>query len=136
MKIRKATKRDLKQIIALYIDYLISQRKFAKWLGNSKNKIDNKEVKRAIEKSISKAGHHIFLIAEKDNEREYSDSKSSRNYTLIYILIFVSLFVFLTIFLVKDNRDLFIEILKVVAIFAGGFGSGYGIKSYRDNKKE
>lgn len=67
MKIRKATKKDLKQIITSYIYYLISQRRFAKWLGNSKNKIDNEEVKMEIEKSIGKKGH-IFWVAEKNDK--------------------------------------------------------------------
>ena len=63
MIIRKATKKDLKQIIPLYISYLKSQRKFAKWLGNAKSKIDNIEIKKGIEKSINE-NSHLFLVAE------------------------------------------------------------------------
>jgi len=67
MKIRKTKKEDLKEIVSLYIAYLRYQRKFAKWLGNSKNKINNNEIKKGIETSINKKSH-IFLVAEDYNK--------------------------------------------------------------------
>ena len=67
MIIRKATKEDLKQIVPLYIDYLKSQRKFAKWLGNSKSKIYANEIKLGIKTSINKK-NHIFLVAEENDK--------------------------------------------------------------------
>jgi GNAT superfamily N-acetyltransferase len=67
MIIQKARKEDLKQIVPLYIDYLRYQRRFAKWLGNSKSKINNSEIKGWLEKSINKKGH-IFLVTEDNNK--------------------------------------------------------------------
>ena len=67
MKIRKARKEDLDQIIALYVTYLKNQRKFSKWLGNSKKKIDAKELTFSIERLISKKGL-LFLVAERENK--------------------------------------------------------------------
>jgi len=67
MIIRKAKKEDLKQIVPLYIDYLKSQRRFAKWLGNSKSKINANEIKRGIKTSINKK-NHLFLVAEENSK--------------------------------------------------------------------
>ncbi|MDP3027877.1 MAG: GNAT family N-acetyltransferase [Nanoarchaeota archaeon] len=67
MKIRNARKEDLAQIIALYVPYLRHQRKFSKWLGNSKKKIDIGELTLGIERLISKKGF-LFLVAERKNK--------------------------------------------------------------------
>ena len=66
MKIRKARKEDLNQIVKLNIAYLKYQRKFAKWLGNSKLKIDKNEIRNEIKESFSKKDH-LFLVAEENN---------------------------------------------------------------------
>jgi hypothetical protein len=34
-----------------------------------------------------------------------------------------------------SNQELLTEILKILAIFAGGFGTGFGAKAYIDKKK-
>lgn len=77
----------------------------------------------------------ILELAAKDDERSFNDSISSRRYTLVYVVIFALLFIFSTIFLVNMDKDLYKEILKLFAMFLGGAGSGYGIKSYIDRKK-
>jgi L-amino acid N-acyltransferase YncA len=66
MKIRKARKEDLSQIVSLYVAYLKYQIKFAKWLGNSNIKIDKNEIKLWIKASLNKK-EHIFLVAEENN---------------------------------------------------------------------
>ena len=77
----------------------------------------------------------ILEIAAKDDEHAFKDAGQARKYTLIYILVFAALFVFLTIFLVGSDKELYKEILKLFAIFLGGLGSGFGIKSYMDRNK-
>lgn len=76
----------------------------------------------------------ILDLAEKDDERVFQDTSQSRRYTLAYLALFVALFVFATVFLVGKDTELYKEILKLLAIFAGGLGSGFGIKSYMDKK--
>jgi len=83
------------------------------------------------EKHIDK----ILDISEKDDERAYKNAGETRKYTLIYVLIFAALFVFSTIFLVGSDIDLYKEVIKLFAIFLGGFGSGYGVKSHIERKK-
>ena len=83
------------------------------------------------EKHIDK----ILDISEKDAERSFKDAGETRKFTLIYVVIFVILFVFITIFLVGSDKELYKEVIKLFAVFLGGLGSGFGIKSYMDRNK-
>lgn len=83
------------------------------------------------EKHIDK----ILDITEKDEERSFKDAGESRKFTLIYVLVFAVLFVFATVFLVGSDKDLYKEVIKLFAVFFGGLGSGFGIKSYMDRNK-
>jgi hypothetical protein len=38
-------------------------------------------------------------------------------------------------FLARDNVGLLSDILKLLVVFAGGFGSGFGLKTYLEKKK-
>jgi hypothetical protein len=82
------------------------------------------------EKHIDK----ILDIKGKYEDNIFRDTQSARKFHLIYILVAVALFIFLTLFLVSNDKDLFKEIIKLFIIFVGGFGAGYGIKSYKDNR--
>lgn len=82
------------------------------------------------EKHIDK----ILELAEKDDERTFADTSQSRRYMLAYLLLFSTLFVFCTVFLVGKDTELYKELIKLLAVFAGGLGSGFGIKSYMDKK--
>jgi hypothetical protein len=83
------------------------------------------------EKHIDK----ILDIAEKDDERSFKDAGENRKFTLIYVLVFAALFVFSTIFLVGSDKELYKEVIKLFAVFLGGLGGGFGIKSYMDRNK-
>ncbi len=41
----------------------------------------------------------------------------------------------LTALLLPDHKDLYVEILKILVVFAGGAGSGWGLKSYLDQRR-
>ncbi|WP_089729742.1 hypothetical protein [Candidatus Thiosymbion oneisti] len=86
---------------------------------------------KITEKHIDK----ILEIAAKDDERSFKDTAQSRKFTLLYIVIFVALFTFLTVFLVGADKDLYKEAIKLFAVFLGGFGGGFGVKSYMDRNK-
>ncbi|MDY6802795.1 MAG: hypothetical protein SXA11_03180 [Cyanobacteriota bacterium] len=110
------------------------------------------EVKRVVEASLSiqrfSSGsfspiqqkiteQHISKIlenVEKDDERAFADAQSARKYALIYTIILVISFGFLTVFLVNKDVALYQDFFKIIIIFGGGFGSGFGFKSYRDRK--
>jgi hypothetical protein len=81
---------------------------------------------------------HIDKILDhssKSDERAFEDAKASRKYALIYVTIFVTLFMSLTVFLVLADKALYEETLKLFIAFIGGFGGGYGVKSYMDRHK-
>ncbi|CAN2041922.1 Membrane protein DUF2335 [Candidatus Magnetomoraceae bacterium gMMP-15] len=86
---------------------------------------------KITEKHINK----ILDIAEKDDDCSFKDSKENRKFMLIYFLVFAALFVFSTVFLVGSDKELYKEVIKLFAVFLGGLGSGFGIKSYIDRKK-
>ncbi|MDF5707382.1 MAG: hypothetical protein PUP90_06790 [Nostoc sp. S4] len=77
----------------------------------------------------------ILESVEKDSERAYFDSKEARKYNLAAICIFLAVFVFLTVFLVNKDVAVYQDILRILIIFGGGFGSGLGFKIYLDRKK-
>ena len=45
------------------------------------------------------------------------------------------MFVFLVIFLAKVSKELLLEIVKLGVAIIGGFGGGYGYKTYLDKRK-
>lgn len=78
----------------------------------------------------------ILQLSEKDSERNFKGSIHQKYFVAFIIVIFVALFVFLTIWLSQTNKELYMDILKIVIGFLGGLGSGYGIKAYRDRDKD
>lgn len=88
-----------------------------------------------MEKITDKHIDKILDLGEKEENNNFENTKISRRYTMAYVIIAIALFVFLTVFLLKDNRDVYLEILKFAIAIAGGFGSGYGTKAYLDRRK-
>jgi hypothetical protein len=93
--------------------------------------IPNPLTEKITEKHIDK----ILDISAKDDERSFTDAAHSRWFTLAYVAMFLGLFVFLTIFLVGADKELYKEAVKLFAVFLGGFGGGFGVKSYMDREK-
>jgi hypothetical protein len=73
--------------------------------------------------------------SHKDDENNFTLTKSGRNYTLIYVAMFLAAFIFLITYLLPYNKDLLVDIIRILVIFAGGFGAGYGFKSQAGKKK-
>ncbi|MEO1430980.1 MAG: hypothetical protein AAFV71_18340 [Cyanobacteria bacterium J06633_8] len=84
------------------------------------------------EKHIDK----ILNIVEKDDERAFADSQSARKYSFFTLIIVLVFFVCLTVFLVNKDVAVYQEVLKIIVIFGGGFGSGIGFKGYIDRKNK
>lgn len=98
----------------------MSMQRFGPMLNPLTEKINEKHIDKILE------------ISAKDDERSFDDAAQSRKFTLLYVLIFVALFIFLTVFLVGTDKELYKEAIKLFAVFLGGFGGGFGIKSYMD----
>lgn len=87
-------------------------------------------LEKITESHISK----ILEISEKEAERHFEDTRSSRRYTFGYVLVFVSLLVFLTVFLVFKDVELYKEVFKLLIVYLGGLGSGIGINQWVGRK--
>ena len=68
-------------------------------------------------------------IAEQDNEREFEDTKLSRLYNLITLVIILIFLGFITVFLGNKDLSTYQDIIRILIIFGGGFGAGFGYKS-------
>ena len=77
----------------------------------------------------------ILEISEKDDERSFADSTQSRWFALGYSIVAAALLIFLTVFLVDADKALYEETMKMFAVFLGGFGGGFGVKSYMDRER-
>lgn len=77
----------------------------------------------------------IINSSENDDERAFKLEKAAKLYTFCYVLIASALFVFITLFLVTKDSSIYNEVIKIIAIFIGGLGSGYGLKTWTDKKK-
>lgn len=78
----------------------------------------------------------ILDIIEKDDERAFVHTRSARRYFLITLVIVLVFFGGLTVFLVNKDVALYQELLKIIVIFGGGFGSGFGYKEYLDRRSK
>lgn len=107
-------------------DMIIRFMSIRKFSGSFLSPLESKINEKHIDK--------ILDIKGKYDDNIFRDTQSARKFHLIYILVAVALFVFLTLFLVSNDKDLFKEIIKLFIAFVGGFGAGYGIKSYKENK--
>ncbi len=69
--------------------------------------------------------------SQRDDDNEFKYKSTNRWFYLLYSILGISLFVFLVIFLLPNDRELLIDIFKLIIVFGGGLGSGYGLKSLR-----
>lgn len=71
--------------------------------------------------------------SQQDDQNQYKFHSSNRWFKLAYMGISVAGIIFILIFFSNDQQTLN-EILKLLAIFGGGVGSGYGLRSLKDRK--
>ncbi|MCU0615022.1 MAG: hypothetical protein MUD09_08070 [Desulfobacterales bacterium] len=79
--------------------------------------------------------HKYLDYIQKDDDNEFSFRSSNRWFYLLYTVLGLCFFSFLVIYLLPKDKGLLDEILKLLVAFAGGLGSGYGIKAFKDKKK-
>lgn len=68
--------------------------------------------------------------SHEDEINEYTLARLNKWFHLGYALLFVAFLVFLILYLAPFQKDLLGDILKMLAVFAGGFGAGFGAKSF------
>jgi hypothetical protein len=74
--------------------------------------------------------------ADKDSERNFQDSQSSRKYRLIVTIIILIFLAGMTVFLVQADKELYKHVLNLLLPFLAGLAGGYGLKAYQDRDKE
>ena len=81
---------------------------------------------------------HVTMFLEHAHKSDESVSKyrsSNRWFRLGYVGIIVFVFVFLTLFLLPDQSVVYFDILKGLALFLGGAGGGYGLRTLQDQRR-
>lgn len=73
--------------------------------------------------------------SHEDEVNEYSLARFNKWFHLGYAVLFAAFLVFLVVYLAPSNKDLLGDILKMLAVFAGGFGSGFGVKTVLGKKE-
>lgn len=82
---------------------------------------------------------HVDKFLDQSHEEDMERlriRRSGRWFPLIYVVLFLAALGWLVAFLLPQDKDLLIEILKLGAAFLGGLGSGYGIKSYQERRRQ
>ena len=72
---------------------------------------------------------------QKDDDNLFKLTSSNRWFFLFYVVLIVGVFCFLVVYLLPRDKALLELIFKLFITFAGGFGSGYGLKAYKDRNK-
>lgn len=88
-----------------------------------------------FEKFTDEHVHKYLDYIQKDDDNAFELQRSNRWFHLSYVVLGIGLFLFLMIYLVPKDKALFDQIFKMLVAFAGGFGSGYGVKTFRDRSK-
>ncbi|MCP4395663.1 MAG: hypothetical protein GY804_15555 [Alphaproteobacteria bacterium] len=79
--------------------------------------------------------HKYLDYIQRDDDFENQLRASNRWFYLIYTIAGLSFFIFLIIYLLAKDKSLLNDILKFLFAFAGGVGSGYGIRVHKEKKK-
>jgi len=79
--------------------------------------------------------HKYLDYIQKDDDNAFDIQRSNRWFHLTYVVIGICVFLFLMIYLIPQDKALFDQIFKMLVAFAGGFGSGYGVKRFKDRSK-
>ena len=88
-----------------------------------------------FEKFTEEHVHKYLDYIQKDDDNDFSLRSSNRWVYLLYTILGLSFFSFLVIYLLPKDKILLDQIIKLFVAFAGGLGSGYGLKSFKDMKK-
>jgi len=78
--------------------------------------------------------HKYLDYIQRDDDHLFELRSSSRWFHSFYILLGLGSFLFLVIYLAPLDKVLLSDIIKILVSFAGGLGSGFGLKAYLDKK--
>jgi hypothetical protein len=87
-----------------------------------------------VEKLEPEHIQQIIDNAHKGDLNEIKHAQRGRWFQLIYAVMGLAFLAFLILYLLPTDKDSFDEILKLLVVFAGGLGSGFGLKTVLDKK--
>lgn len=87
-----------------------------------------------LEKFSDEHIHKYLDYIQRDDDNEFKLRSSGRWFHSFYFVIGIATFLFLVIYLAPTNQSLLSDIIKILVSFAGGLGSGFGLKAYIDKK--
>lgn len=87
-----------------------------------------------FEKFSDEHVHKYLDYIQRDDDNAHELKSTNRWFHLAYVIIGVAFFGFLIVYLLPKDKTLLNDILKLLFTFAGGVGSGYGIRSYLEKK--
>ena len=79
--------------------------------------------------------HKYLDYIQRDDDFEHKLKGSNRWFHLGYTVLGIVFFGFLIVYLLPKDKALLNDILKLLIVFTGGVGSGYGLRSYIKNRK-
>lgn len=80
------------------------------------------------EKHIDK----VLDLARDDSDKDYKVDLWNMGMKIFILMISISLFMFLTLYFGKTDKDLYLDLVKVIIAFLGGIGIGHGLKARKD----
>lgn len=84
----------------------------------------NSELTPVLKKLTETHIDKIIEYSEKDDERQFKFAMRSSFYVFLYVILGIGLFIFLTLYLAKDSSMIYMDIMKAIFAFLGGFGVG------------
>jgi len=87
-----------------------------------------------FEKFSDEHVHKYLDYIQRDDDNAHELKSTNRWFHLAYVIICILFFSFLIVYLLPIDKALLNDILKLLFTFAGGVGSGYGIRSYLEKK--
>jgi hypothetical protein len=92
------------------------------------------QVNPIVEKFTEAHVDKYLDYVQRDYDNEYRLKSTNRWFILGYVVAALSFLVFLIVYLLLNNKEFLSKILEILAYFGGGFGAGYGVKTFKSRK--
>ncbi|MCG8321093.1 MAG: hypothetical protein MI921_16440 [Cytophagales bacterium] len=92
-----------------------------KYPGSFTPSIASKITKKHLDK--------ILDLTKDDSDKNYKANLWNMGMRISILMIVTGLFVFLTYYFGRTDKELYLELVKVIIAFLGGVGIGYGMKA-------
>ena len=89
-----------------------------------------------LQKITSEHISDLISLNKDDSQRRYADRREARRILAVVGVVFLLVLVgFAVLLVVRDQRELLLELLKAAVLFLGGLGAGWGLQSFRQRER-